>query len=65
MRPIYNADISDLLELFMASKDRKDDKIKKRWILNAAQFRVNSRYGRNITGRYITSAKFEQGNLTK
>ena len=65
MRPIYNVDPSDLLELFMVVKDRKDYKRKKKWILNSAQFRVNSRYGRNITGRYITSAKPEQNNSKK
>ena len=47
---------SEFFETHSAETKKSNDE-KKRWILNAAQFRVNGRYGRNIMTRYATSAK--------
>ena len=44
------------LEFFRSHKNVSKEK-KLRWVLNASQFRVNGRYGRNIKTRYATSAK--------
>ena len=59
MQPLYNIEIDELLNE-LGRNNEKNKKNQKRWVLNAAQFRVNSRYGRNIIGRYITSAKPEK-----
>ena len=65
MRPIYTNPydyIYDLLgEKERKEKGEKEEKERKiRWTLNAAQFRVNGRYGRNIKMRYATTAKLNQ-----
>ena len=58
-RPLY-VDDEELLIMKYFNVDLKNEKdTKKRWILNAANFRVNGRYGRNIKGRYITAAKHQ------
>ena len=57
MKPIYS-DINSLeKELLEKENSNELTETKKHWTLNAAQFRVNGRYGRNIKNRYATSAK--------
>ena len=56
MRPIYTDPDTLLSELF-DNTIRNKEEAQKTWKLNASQFHVNGRYGRNIKARYVTAAK--------
>ena len=59
MSPVYTDGKEPLsIKYFDMDVDEGEEQ-KKRWTLNAANFRVNGRYGRNIKGRYITMAKLQ------
>ena len=54
-----SSDIDDLMAKYLDKKEKNQRQIKNKWTINAAQYRVNGRYGRDIKNRYSTSARVQ------